>query len=106
MLHMAHFPDQHLRGHGDPDPDNGRALCLRDHLFEHVSMYINDPNPYNEKSLELISGLAFENGYHTYKYYEANPGALEQDRAQVIADLADFGLVIRREEGVDKKREP
>lgn len=94
MLHAAHYPEHHMRGHGDTDPSHGRMLSVREHMLEHIKMYQNNPSAYNYHSLRLISGLAFSSGYHTFKYYAENPGELERDRVQVIQDLADHGMFL------------
>ena len=97
MLHAAHYPAEHIRGHNDTNPAHGRMLSVREHLLEHVQMYLDEPSVYHEKSLELIAGLAYSNGYHTYAFYREHPGELERDRIQVIQDLADHGLFLGHE---------
>ena len=91
MVHAAHYPEHHGDKY-DTNPENGRILCVQDHLKEHVEMFLEDPTPYNQGSLNLIASLAYREGYHTRAYYANHPEQRLADRDQVIQDLADYGI--------------
>lgn len=94
MMHCAHYPERHTHGVEDPNIENGHVLDVRCHLIEHIGMFQEDPSQSTYQSLRLITQLAYNNGYHTWKHYADHPDAIEQDRDQVVQDLADFGLAI------------
>lgn len=94
MQHAAHYLELHQNG-TDDNSDNGRILCVKCHLHEHIIGLQRDfthSTQWHENSLRLLANQAFHDGLHTKAFYEECPEWVDIDRREVVAMLEYFGL--------------
>jgi len=93
MIHIAHYKGKHQR-EVDYNPKNGRPLCVREHVIEHIEEFLEKPNDYTNSSLRLLTNVAWENGLHTFDYYKSHPEQFELDREDLTQVFAEYGVDI------------
>lgn len=67
-------------------PENGRALCLLDHL---KSTVIDDGDLY---AAQLIVSRAWERGLHHDEWYKVDPELLIDDRISLVMAIEQLGI--------------
>jgi len=82
MVEASHY--NHDRGNPDYDTANeGRILCRKCHLKDHIYLLKSDSTGDNLMALRLQVTTAWKKGLHTYKAYEETPRILAYDHEEI-----------------------
>ena len=82
MVHASHY--NHERNENYDEPDNGRILCIEEHIKDHVGRG-------DIRATQLLIGLARGKGLHTKRFYQEFPYMWDEDQQRLDILLHELG---------------